>query len=711
MHFTRKFAPVFLGREPDVRGILDRIRLPEGRFMVISGDSGTGKSSLVDAGVLPRVEEAGLSGYARCLCRRIVPSQGNHPFDALMRVLHADAVDAGLDPYRLAEELLARPETFIENVRMIISKSASADALVVFLDQMEELFTSRGQAQAYEQTDAFLRALFRAAKESPLRVISTIRSDFLHHCHRHPDLLQVLRGAGHYPLGRLEQFMMRDMIVKPAACAGLKIQETLVRRLIQETGSGPGNLPLLAFVLQRLFEQREGDTLSEAAYDAFGGVGGSIAGHIEAVEERLLREVADDALDRLPRIFQHLLVVTVEGQPTRRRAVKATFSGDLLPIVDLLIRERLLSTEGEGEASTVSVAHEKLFDAWPALARWIAENRDDLLVVRQAEIESRDWVSHAYDIRYLWHVDRLRRLWEIIRRMGDKGVDPSVKQYASPQDNLIVLLQNDALSHRERLRIGEYLTELGDPRPGIGLTAEGVPDIDWVEITGGRVELEGVKGAFEVKPFSIARYPVTNIQYQAFVEAKDGYRNVTWWKGIMRWNQKPESHRWGEANVPRDTVSWFEAVAFCRWLTNKYRDLSILEKGREIRLPTEWEWQQAATGGDPGNVYPWGPEWDASRCNTAESGLNRTTVVGLYPNGTWPRGPLDMAGNIEEWCLNKFESPTGAEMVLIDASGDDRRVLRGGSSGNHRLYARCGYRSRFFPGFRYYSIGFRCART
>ena len=85
-------------------------------------------------------------------------------------------------------------------------------------------------------------------------------------------------------------------------------------------------------------------------------------------------------------------------------------------------------------------------------------------------------------------------------------------------------------------------------------------------------------------------------------------------------------------------MSWYEAIAFCRWLS--------AQLGYVVRLPTEFEWQQAATHGELERAYPWGPDWEEGRCNSGESRLNRTTAVGLYPHGTWPDGPLDMAGNV-----------------------------------------------------------------
>ena len=120
-------------------------------------------------------------------------------------------------------------------------------------------------------------------------------------------------------------------------------------------------------------------------------------------------------------------------------------------------------------------------------------------------------------------------------------------------------------------------------------------------------------------------------------------------------------------------------------------------------MPTEWEWQQAATGGQRGNEYPWGSGWREGCANTSESRLSRTTAVGLYPAGASAQGVLDLAGNVWEWCLNEYEDPRRTA-VGVDA----RRVVRGGSWGSSRGNARCACRGHFVvPGARSYYLGLR----
>ena len=222
-----------------------------------------------------------------------------------------------------------------------------------------------------------------------------------------------------------------------------------------------------------------------------------------------------------------------------------------------------------------------------------------------------------------------------------------------------------------RLAIGRWLGALDlDDRPGTGLRADGLPDIEWVRIDDARpfVYQEGTHPALPA--FAIARYPVTNRQWQAFID-DGGYAKASWWGG-GRHPQPKEAH-WREPTAPRETVSWHEALAFCRWLSHRV--------GREITLPTEQQWERAARGAD-GRRWPWAGEWDDEKANAGDR-FGRTSLVGLFPNGATPperggeAGLLDLAGNVCEWCLNWYGDPT-----RTTTEGEAFRVVRGGSWGH-----------------------------
>jgi formylglycine-generating enzyme required for sulfatase activity len=210
------------------------------------------------------------------------------------------------------------------------------------------------------------------------------------------------------------------------------------------------------------------------------------------------------------------------------------------------------------------------------------------------------------------------------------------------------------------------------------------------------------------KPFRISIYHVTNIQYDAFLNTPDGYHNRDWWEQLGKHDCSIPS--WQSANHPRETVSWYEAVAFCHWLTYKHREAKILDEGRQIRLPTEWEWQLAATGGDQERKYPWGYDWNPACCNSNESRLNRTTAVGIYPAGATAQGVMDMAGNIWEWCLNKHNYSSDPYGINVDDSGV-QRVMRGGAWFNFGESLCSTFRNQNAPSFRDNYVGFRVVQS
>ncbi len=254
---------------------------------------------------------------------------------------------------------------------------------------------------------------------------------------------------------------------------------------------------------------------------------------------------------------------------------------------------------------------------------------------------------------------------------------PAPKPAEIEQERLILELNELKTSHERRREIGDRLEVIGDTRRGVGLDANGLPDILWLSVTpGGELKIEDE--TFQVKPFYIAKYPITYAQYQAFVKAKDGFENLEWWKGIPKEYQKQElkeqNQKW--SNHPRDNVSWYQAVAFTRWLTAHYRTSNLLGLAEEIRLPTEWEWHWAAQGGSEQRKYPWG-EWKEGYANTKEANIRRTVAVGTYPQGAALCRAEDMSGNIWEWCANKPYAKIYA------------RAVRGGSFYNTLNAASC----------------------
>jgi hypothetical protein len=244
---------------------------------------------------------------------------------------------------------------------------------------------------------------------------------------------------------------------------------------------------------------------------------------------------------------------------------------------------------------------------------------------------------------------------------------------------------------RARAAIGRALGNFGlDKRRNIGLRADGLPDIDWVKISSGAFIYQDDPHP-PLPVFYIARYPVTNVQFQAFIDA-GGYQNEAWWQGLHERIDTPDTPEWNEPNAPRETVSWFEAIAFCRWLS--------AQLGFAVTLPTEQQWERAARG-TQGLQYPWGNEFQRDLAN-CEWTIGRTSAPGLYPHAASPEGVMDLAGNVWEWCLNEYSAPENCQL-----SGNSARVVRGGSWFNYLDYSPSSVRFNLHPVNRNYYLGFR----
>ncbi len=278
-----------------------------------------------------------------------------------------------------------------------------------------------------------------------------------------------------------------------------------------------------------------------------------------------------------------------------------------------------------------------------------------------------------------------------------------------------------------KLLAGDALGRLGDPRPGVGVR-HGLPDIAWIKIPTfdpqGRREFVYQDDKHSGLPdFWIAKYPITYVQFQCFVDAQDGYRNKRWWRGLAQDYSGRAASRfrqnWPIDNRPRENVTWYESVAFCRWLSAALQERPDLLppaadlrriSGWQVRLPDEREWEKAARGWD-GRKYPWGQNYETGRANVDETErkdgpycLRETSPVGMYPHGASPFGVEDLAGNVWDWCRNEHESP---EEVQED--GEKPRVLRGGSWFGYPQFAASSVRGRDDPDLIYVRgvVGFR----
>jgi formylglycine-generating enzyme required for sulfatase activity len=309
-----------------------------------------------------------------------------------------------------------------------------------------------------------------------------------------------------------------------------------------------------------------------------------------------------------------------------------------------------------------------------------------------------------------------------LNRVRDSAMGRDLAERIRPR--LADLVSRGRLTPVERAAAGNTLAHLGDPRPGVDVNLQtGLPDIVWCEVPAGPFIMGSDKKrdpqAYDdelpqhevtLSAYSIGKYPITNAQFAAFVEA-EGYQESRYWTedGWQSKGDRTGPDTYGGVfdlpNHPVVVVSWYEAVAFCRWLTEQLRENGEIAPDQEVTLPTEAQWEKASRGAD-GRIYPWGDEPDPDKANYYETGIGATSAVGCFPGGASSYGALDMSGNVWEWCQTKrrdsYEEPADES-----PGGIDRRVMRGGAFGHDRRDVRCAYRGRNLPDFRYLGVGFR----
>ena len=239
------------------------------RFVAVIGPSGSGKSSLVAAGLLPRIAAGALRGGEQWVSLRFTPGQvGNDPFIALADRLAQQFPRAGWKTRDLADRLRSDATMLAEIVQKVLVEREPVAELVLFVDQLEELFT----LVAKEQRAPFIALLVAATGIERLRVvILTMRADFYAHCLEWESLATLLRDSA-VPISPPGVTALVEMITRPAQAAGLELESGLVDRILADTGTEPGALALMEFLLSKLYDQRSGKQLTLAAYEALGGV-------------------------------------------------------------------------------------------------------------------------------------------------------------------------------------------------------------------------------------------------------------------------------------------------------------------------------------------------------------------------------------------------------------------------------------------------------
>lgn len=381
--FQEKDQAFFFGRESLTQRLSQY--LEDHRFLAVLGPSGSGKSSLVRAGLIPELRS---QGYPIALFSPTARPLNELAF-ALYRIFPSGSTD--LSPERLMRQFEKTEDALHQYVQ-----GRDFERVMIVIDQFEELFTLSSNPNEREW---FLKNLLHAVdqEDSPISVVITMRSDFLGQCTAWPDL-NCFVNENLVQVGPMGKDALRHAVEEPARLVGLGFEEGLVERMLSEVSGAPGELPLIQHALLELYKYRQASLLTSAAYTKIGGVEGALARRAEA-EYAVLDQKEQDILREM---FVLCLVQPVEGADDAKRcATRAELLaiGDEPNLANRLLQRwtaaRLLTVHRDDLRKTelVEVAHEALIRRWERINVWMDEDRDMARLVNRLRQESRAWAD------------------------------------------------------------------------------------------------------------------------------------------------------------------------------------------------------------------------------------------------------------------------------------------------------------------------------
>ena len=701
--FQEQDAAIFFGRDKEIRegqALLNCLQQFGGpRLTLMLGASGSGKSSLMRAGLVPRLKR----DPRWVVVEPFRPLRT--PFDQLARIFskrfsQVTEVEKGTptdvahvrDRIRWEEDQAVQSaDTFLELLKELRESVGSREATVLLMiDQCEELLAG-GANEEGDRFLAFLRAVLDR-EDSCLMVLATLRSDFLGSFQEHP----TMRGL------RVEPFTVPQMAVDdfatviedPARIAGLELGPGLVQAMIGDTKTSDA-LPLLAFTLRELYEGFGEDKLRltlEEYRDKLGRLEGCIARAAEAV--LTAKPLSEEKLSALRTSFLSMVRVADNDQYAKQPVLWNDLPASIHDVLERFVTARLLISGGDKNGRTLEVAHEALFRAWPRLVSWLEDNKSFLVWQQRLNAMRKEWEASERSADLLLRGLPLTEAVDWLKKKPD-DLSPVEREFVTASINrktrnriaaatiaglVLILIGVLGWSWKEGVTV-KYTTSIVLAR----LHLVSVLEPEMVEIPGG----DFLQGDVITRPnnpllkvtvngFMIGKYEVTFEEYDQYVELTGG--------------RSPNDETLGRQRRPVTGVMWEDAVAYAKWW--------FQATGKRYRLPTESEWEYAAGSGGKHTV--WAGTSDENQLKdyavyTVNS--NQVEPVGSKkPNGF---GLYDMSGNLWELvgdCFAKAGKECGFHM------------LRGGSRGNKPKQLRVSYQHPSNVGTRGNFMGFRLAQ-
>ncbi len=387
--FSAADHDLFHGRQRVIDRLLARLVSsgPAGRLIALVGPSGSGKSSVVRAGLLPALASGAIPGSEDWFVTTATPD--NRPFESLEAALLRIAI---APPNDLLERLQADDSGLRRLVRRILPDDGSK--LLLVIDQFEELFTVAEPDTARRFLDSIVSAV--EDNNAGLRVLVTLRADFYDGPLRHRRLGELLRN-GTEAITPMSAAELEAAITEPARNAGVELEPALVAEMIRQVVDQPGALPLLQYALTELFDQRTGSKMTLVGYERIGGVLGALASSADAavesgteIEQRAIRQV-----------FLRLVTLGDGASDTRRRVLVSELTdlpfppGTINDVLDRFSDLRLLTSDRDpvSRSPTIEISHEALLTEWQRLGGWIDDARDTVRPLRRLRSAMIDWIE------------------------------------------------------------------------------------------------------------------------------------------------------------------------------------------------------------------------------------------------------------------------------------------------------------------------------
>lgn len=386
-YFDEKDAHLFFGREQLTTELVDHLR--QHRFLAVVGASGSGKSSVVRAGVIPAVRRGDIEQNGRSSTEWPIHviTCGNDPLKALAASLTRDN-----ESVTAMKTLLTDLKTDVESLDLYLYRQMTDQpncCLLLVVDQFEELFT---QCNDLYERQLFVENLVTSVRgSSQLSLILILRADFYAHALQY-EVLRPFLETQQKIVGTMNPEELRRAITAPAEQMGWKFQSGLVETMLQDTGQEPGALPLLSHALQETWERREGRVMTLAGYHAAGGVKEAIAttannlyGRLSSkqqiVTQRILLRLIELG-DNLPEARCQIKVNELFSDPIETPII--------MGVLDTLVKARLIISD----STSVELAHEALIHHWPLYQEWLKDNREVLVIHHQLKQSVSSWVKY-----------------------------------------------------------------------------------------------------------------------------------------------------------------------------------------------------------------------------------------------------------------------------------------------------------------------------